>query len=136
MLTEDYVQVVNAQLERLLVYETVFKEYTQTCLNIERGHCYATENLERLRGYFSRNVLRFNRFVENYGKIQAPKEYGDFNALILSGLKGIKHGVSMMLMAIEKDGLNHGLFEAGLAKQKQSRTEIDGAFTHIASQAM
>ena len=33
----SYVEVINQNLERLLVFETVFKEYVHTCKNIEKG---------------------------------------------------------------------------------------------------
>lgn len=44
----SYVEVINQNLERLLVFETVFKEYVHTCKNIEKGNCYASESLDRL----------------------------------------------------------------------------------------
>ena len=53
----SYVEVINQNLERLLVFETVFKEYVHTCKNIEKGNCYASESLDRLRLYFTKNVI-------------------------------------------------------------------------------
>ena len=35
----SYVEVINQNLERLLVFEAVFKEYVHTCKNIEKGNC-------------------------------------------------------------------------------------------------
>lgn len=128
MLAQDYIAYVNAELERLLVYETVFKEYIHTCQNIEKGNCYASESLSRLREYFSKNVLRFNRFVDQCALVTAPKGYVTFNRQLIAGLRGIQHGVSVMLMGIECDQVNHQLFDTGLKQQKDARAAIDHAF--------
>ncbi|WP_179395517.1 hypothetical protein [Lacticaseibacillus absianus] len=131
MLKDQYVARVNQELERLLVFETVFKEYHHTCKNIEKGNCYASESFERIRLYLSKNILRFNRFVDQCAKLSAPHGYEDFNRTLIDGLQGIKKGVTLTLMAIEPDNLDATLFNAGLSQQEQARAEIDAAFSQI-----
>ncbi|WP_125704275.1 hypothetical protein [Lacticaseibacillus daqingensis] len=131
MLTNQYVACVNQELERLLVFETVFKEYLHTCKNIEKGNCYASENFDRLRLYLSKNILRYNRFVEQCARITAPSGYETFNQRLIEGLRGIKNGVTMTLRAIEPDRLNTRLFDAGMAQQVEARADIDAAFAQI-----
>ncbi|MFD1484211.1 hypothetical protein ACFQ5J_03075 [Lacticaseibacillus baoqingensis] len=135
MLTEDYIQLVNQELDRLLVYETVFKEYTATCHKLEIGNCFASENFEQLHDYFSRNVLRFNHFVSECYHIQPPAGFTDFNETLLTSLEAIKHAVSLMLMAIEPTGVNHPLYEAGLHEQARAHSELDAAFALIGGEA-
>ncbi|MCI1987333.1 MAG: hypothetical protein LKJ69_12395 [Lactobacillus sp.] len=135
MLSEDYIQIVNQELDRLLVYETVFKEYTTTCHKLEIGNCYASENFERLHDYFSRNVLRFNHFVAECYRIQAPAEYTGFNQTLLTSLEAIKHAVSLMLMAIDVDGVNHTLYDSGLHEQARAHKALDAAFAAIGGTA-
>ncbi|WP_262316746.1 hypothetical protein [Lacticaseibacillus parakribbianus] len=131
MQTDQYVQCVNQELERLLVFETVFKEYFHTCKNIEKGNCYASESFERLHLYLSKNILRYNRFVDQCAKVTAPRGYEEFNRRLIEGLQGIRNGVLLTLMAIEPDKLDASLFNAGLTTQKQARDAIDQAFSHI-----
>lgn len=136
MSTDEYVASVNQQLERLLVYETVFKEYVHTCRNIEKGNCYASESLARLRDYYSKNVLRFNRFVAQCEKLQAPRGYAAFNQALISGLEDIRAGILMTLSAIYDNGVEHPRFEQGVEEQQQARAEINEAFARIEPQAV
>ncbi len=136
MLNEDYIQTVNIALERLLVYETVFKEYGLTCHKLEIGNCLATESFSQLHDYFSRNVLRFNRFVSDCSKFKAPHGYTTFNRTFIHCLEQTQQAVSMMLMAIEDDGVNHQLYDRGVKMQEQARAQLDAAFATIDAKAI
>ncbi|MEL1196511.1 hypothetical protein AADX85_15710, partial [Staphylococcus epidermidis] len=50
--TQEYIVRWNQFLERFIVFETVFSEYTQTSKNITKGRCLVDENLESLNEYF------------------------------------------------------------------------------------
>lgn len=131
MQTDQYVITVNQKLERLLVFETVFKEFFHTCLNIEKGNCYASESLAQLRTYFSKNVISFNRFVDETARLCAPRGYQKFNQILIGSLAKIGTGVAMSLMAIEGNGVDHRLFETGIAQAEAARAAIDAAFDTI-----
>ncbi|MCI1894962.1 MAG: hypothetical protein LKJ29_01860 [Lactobacillus sp.] len=131
MLTTEYIQCVNQELERLLVFETVFKEYAHTCRNIEKGNCLASESFSNIRLYFSKNIIRFDRFVQQCAKVTAPSGYERFNNTLIDGLKGIRKAVLAILGAIEPDHMDHEQFEDGLEAQKAARAEIDHAFEEI-----
>lgn len=79
----SYVEVINQNLERLLVFETVFKEYVHTCKNIEKGNCYASESLDRLRLYFTKNVIKFCNFVDSVNAESAPCNYAAFHKVLV-----------------------------------------------------
>lgn len=136
MQAQEYTAYVNRQLERLLVYQTVFKEYIHTCRNIEKGNCLASESLTSLRDYFSRNLLRFNRFIDECTATEAPAGYKRFNRIMLDGLRGVQQGASEVLMAIEPQHVDHQLLERGQAQQEQARMRIDSAFSVIEAKAM
>lgn len=127
----SYVEVINQNLERLLVFETVFKEYVHTCKNIERGNCYASESLDRLRVYFTKNVIKFCSFVDSVDAEAAPCNYAAFHRVLVSGLRGIRSGVLDILQAIGPDQIDHERFDAGLAEQQAARAQIDSAFSKI-----
>ncbi|WP_423492856.1 hypothetical protein [Lacticaseibacillus paracasei] len=127
----NYVEVVNQNLERLLVFETVFKEYVHTCKNIEKGNCYASESVDHLRLYFTKNVMKFCTFVDSVDAEAAPCNYAAFHKVLVNGLRGIRGGVLNMLQAIGTDKVDHDRFAAGLAEQQAARAEIDTAFSKI-----
>ena len=127
----SYVEVINQNLERLLVFETVFKEYVHTCKNIEKRNCYASESLDRLRLYFTKNVIKFCNFVDSVNAESAPCNYAAFHKVLVSGLCGIRSGVLNMLQAIDTDQVDHERFAAGLAEQQAARAQIDSAFSKI-----
>ena len=119
----NYVEVVNQNLERLLVFETVFKEYVHTC--------NASESLDHLRLYFTKNVMKFCTFVDSVDAEAAPCNYAAFHKVLVNGLRGIRGGVLNMLQAIGTDKVDHDRFAAGLAEQQAARAEIDTAFSKI-----
>ncbi|KRK70193.1 hypothetical protein [Lacticaseibacillus nasuensis] len=131
MQADDYIAYANAQLERLLVYETVFKEYVHTAKNIEKGNCYASESLERLRDYFSKNVLRFTKFIGEVEAVTPPAGFCNFHAELVGGLQDMSHAVSVTLMGIEPTGVNHQLFDVGCVQEAAARTRIDHAFDQL-----
>lgn len=131
MQTKDYVQCVNQELERLLVFETVFKEYAHTCHNIEKGNCLASESFERVHLYFTKNIIRFDRFVDQCAAVPAPSGYERFNQLLVNGLKGIREAVIEMLDAIQPDHVDHSQFSTALAQQQAARRQINTAFEEI-----
>lgn len=135
MKTSDYVHEVNQLLERFLVYETVFKEYAETCHKIEIGNCLASENFAQLRDYYSRNVLRFNHFVTECQAIPVAPGLHEFHHAFLNALAQMQQGVSTMLMAIDDHGINHKLFARGQHQQAQARAQLDTACADL-SQAM
>ncbi|MFD1394021.1 hypothetical protein ACFQ3L_10635 [Lacticaseibacillus jixianensis] len=131
MQSKDYVQCVNQELERLLVFETVFKEYAHTCHNIEKGNCLASESFERIHLYFTKNVIRFDRFVDQCAAVSAPSGYERFNQLLVHGLRGIRASLIDMLNAIQPDHVDHSQFSGALRQQQAAREQINNAFEEI-----
>jgi len=126
-----YIQTVNQYLERLLVFETVFKEYIHTCKNIDKGNCYASESLDRLKEYFSKNIIRFNTFVNKVGQLSAPTEYAAFNSHFVEALNEMREGVYGTLIAIDDDAVDHSRFDASVTQQQEAREKISSIFEYI-----
>lgn len=72
---QAYVVQWNRFLERFIVFETVFSEYTQTSKNIMRGKGLVAENLQLLNRYSKQNLMVLNQFVDQIMRIQPPAEF-------------------------------------------------------------
>ncbi|MSD84281.1 hypothetical protein GKC32_00390 [Lactobacillus curvatus] len=76
---QEYIVQWNQFLERFIVFETVFSEYTQTSKNIIKGRCLVDENLGSLNEYFQRNLRVFKRFIDQVTLLNPPKELREIN---------------------------------------------------------
>ncbi|KRM72730.1 hypothetical protein [Lacticaseibacillus brantae] len=131
MQEQTYIYTINQYIERLLVFETVFKEYAHTCQNIDKGNCYASESLSRLKEYFSKNLIRFNTFVQTVSQLSAPNKYAVFNQHFIEALKEMQSGAIGTLRAIDDENVDHSRFEASVEKQAQARQRISSIFEYI-----
>lgn len=131
MQTQSYIVLINQYLERLLVFETVFSEYNQTTRNIVKGNCYASESLERIKDYFAKNAIRFDRFVSQINQVQAPDGYLTFNQRLLAALEQFNTGVLTTFNAISCDKIDQEQFETGISYQESAKAEISAAFDYI-----
>lgn len=136
MLIDTYIKTMNRQIDRLAVYDLVFDQYTLTCHKLEIGNCLATESYEQLHDYFSRNMLRFNKFVQECGDVVPPVELESFNNCFLAALALNQQAAMTMLIAIEPDGVNHHLYNRGVAEKKRAHQDIQVAIARILATAM
>lgn len=136
MLIDTYIKTMNRQIDRLAVYDLVFDQYTLTCHKLEVGNCLATESYEQLHDYFSRNMLRFNKFVQECNDVIPPVELESFNNSFLSALALNQQAAMTMLIAIEADGVNHRLYNRGVAEKKRAHQDIQVAIAQILATAM
>lgn len=136
MLIDTYIKTMNRQIDRLAVYDLVFDQYTLTCHKLEVGNCLATESYEQLHDYFSRNMLRFNKFVQECNDVIPPVELESFNNSFLAALALNQQAAMTMLIAIEADGVNHRLYNRGVAEKKRAHQDIQVAIAQILATAM
>lgn len=136
MLIDTYIKTMNRQIDRLAVYDLVFDQYTITCHKLETGDCLANENYEQLHDYFSRNMLRFNKFVSECQAVVPPTELAGFNTNFLTALSLNQQAAMTMLMAIEPQGVNHRLYERGVAEKQRALQDIQVAVARIIATAM
>lgn len=64
LIAQNYLNQLIKLIERFIVFETVFSESAQTCLNIKRGKCLVNENLPTVKDYLKRNYTELNSFVK------------------------------------------------------------------------
>lgn len=136
MLIDTYIKTMNRQIDRLAVYDLVFDQYTLTCHKLEIGNCLATESYEQLHDYFSRNMLRFNKFVQECQAVTPPVEMESFNNCFLDALALNQQAAMTMLIAIEPHGVNHHLYNRGVAEKKRAHQDIQVAIARILATAM
>ncbi|WP_407890997.1 hypothetical protein [Lacticaseibacillus sp. N501-2] len=136
MLNDTYIKTMNRQIDRLSVYDLVFDQYTLTCHKLEIGNCLASDTFEQLHDYFSRNMLRFNKFVQDCHAITPPDELAGFHASFLAALALHQQAAMTMLIAIEPVGVNYRLYNRGVAEKKRATKEIQVAIARIFAVAM
>lgn len=101
----EYVVKLNRLLEKFVVFETVFFEYTQTCRNISLGKCLVNENLKTLKAYFEQNLVVLRKFVQQEANMQPPLAYEQVNQQLQSALADYVTATETMSSAIDGDEL-------------------------------
>ncbi|WP_459127288.1 hypothetical protein [Latilactobacillus curvatus] len=105
--TQEYIVRWNQFLERFIVFETVFSEYTQTSKNIIKGRCLVGENLESLNEYFQRNLRVFKQFIDQVTLLNPPKELREINRQLQLVMTDYVSSAEAMVTAFnEGDELN------------------------------
>lgn len=128
MYNSVYLTDVTRQLERLLVFKQVFNEYIHTCENIMCGNCLASENLTNLRNYFTRNLVRFQPFLEEIRSINVPKRYNRLHEDILISVDAYDRAISKIMDAMRGDRFDQTEFGMGKTDQERALSSIDSVF--------
>ncbi|AUX12410.1 hypothetical protein C0213_08250 [Latilactobacillus sakei] len=98
-----YIMRCNQIIEKLLVFDTVFNEYTQTCRNIILGRCLVNENLHSLKKYFQKNLVKLMHFVQLVESINPPSYFTDTNQRLKEAFRGYVESVEKMLLIIDSE---------------------------------
>lgn len=130
-MSQDYCRYMNQQLERLLVFEGVFKEYQRTVANIERGNCLASENLAALKDALCKNVLRFNRFVAECARHNVPENVQPVHQDVVAGMMIVSHGLEKVVAAINAVSVDHFYYEKGLSQHDAGLAHVNNAVSHF-----
>jgi len=128
MQNSEYLTNVTLRLERLLVFKQVFTEYINTCENILRGNCLASESLTNLRDYFMRNLLRFKPLVTEFTHHEAPACYTVLERDLRKFVLAYDEAISRVLNAIEDSRLDETNFERAKVDQADALDAIDSVF--------
>ncbi len=132
--TQEYIVRWNQFLERFIVFETVFSEYTQTSKNIIKGRCLVDENLESLNEYFQRNLRVFKQFIDQATLLNPPKELREINRQLQLVMTDYVSSAEAMVTAFnEGDELNlYQKLTTSRQQQKSDRTRISELLNQIA----
>lgn len=132
--TQEYIVRWNQFLERFIVFETVFSEYTQTSKNIIKGRCLVDENLESLNEYFQRNLRVFKQFIDQVTLLNPPKELREINRqLQLVMTDYVSSAEAMVTVFNEGDELNlYQKLTTSRQQQKSLRIRISELLNQIA----
>jgi len=132
--TQEYIVRWNQFLERFIVFETVFSEYTQTSKNIIKGRCLVDENLESLNEYFQRNLRVFKQFIDQVTLLNPPKELREINRQLQLVMTDYVSSAEAMVTAFnEGDELNlYQKLTTSRQQQKSDRTRISELLNQIA----
>lgn len=132
--TQEYIVRWNQFLERFIVFETVFSEYTQTSKNIIQGRCLVDENLESLNEYFQRNLRVFKQFIDQVTLLNPPKELREINRQLQLVMTDYVSSAEAMVTAFnEGDELNlYQKLTTSRQQQKSHRIRISELLNQIA----
>ena len=132
--TQEYIVRWNQFLERFIVFETVFSEYTQTSKNIIKGRCLVGENLESLNEYFLRNLRVFKQFIDQVTLLNPPKELREINRQLQLVMTDYVSSAEAMVTAFnEGDELNlYQKLTTSRQQQKSLRIRISELLNQIA----
>ena len=132
--TQEYIVRWNQFLERFIVFETVFSEYTQTSKNITKGRCLVGENLESLNEYFQRNLRVFKQFIDQVTLPNPPKELREINRQLQLVMTDYVSSAEAMVTAFnEGDELNlYQKLTTSRQQQKSLRICISELLNQIA----
>lgn len=132
--TQEYIVRWNQFLERFIVFETVFSEYTQTSKNIIKGRCLVDENLESLNEYFQRNLRVFKQFIDQATLLNPPKELREINRQLQLVMTDYVSSAEAMVTAFnEGDELNlYQKLTTSRQQQKSLRIRISELLNQIA----
>ncbi|ASN59921.1 hypothetical protein [Latilactobacillus curvatus] len=132
--TQEYIVRWNQFLERFIVFETVFSEYTQTSKNIIKGRCLVDENLESLNEYFQRNLRVFKQFIDQVTLLNPPKELREINRQLQLVMTDYVSSAEAMVTAFnEGDELNlYQKLTTSRQQQKSHRIRISELLNQIA----
>ncbi|AZP96605.1 hypothetical protein CYK59_06375 [Latilactobacillus curvatus] len=132
--TQEYIVRWNQFLERFIVFETVFSEYTQTSKNIIKGRCLVGENLESLNEYFQRNLQVFKQFIDQVTLLNPPKELREINRQLQLVMTDYVSSAEAMVTAFnEGDELNlYQKLTTSRQQQKSLRIRISELLNQIA----
>ncbi|BBE25981.1 hypothetical protein NFHkm12_08070 [Latilactobacillus curvatus] len=132
--TQEYIVRWNQFLERFIVFETVFSEYTQTSKNIIKGRCLVDENLESLNEYFQRNLRVFKQFIDQVTLLNPPKELREINRQLQLVMTDYVSSAEAMVTAFnEGDELNlYQKLTTSRQQQKSLRIRISELLNQIA----
>ncbi|MCM6843873.1 hypothetical protein NE293_04175 [Latilactobacillus curvatus] len=132
--TQEYIVRWNQFLERFIVFETVFSEYTQTSKNIIKGRCLVGENLESLNEYFQRNLRVFKQFIDQVTLLNPPKELREINRQLQLVMTDYVSSAEAMVTAFnEGDELNlYQKLTTSRQQQKSLRIRISELLNQIA----
>ena len=132
--TQEYIVRWNQFLERFIVFETVFSEYTQTSKNIIKGRCLVDENLESLNEYFQRNLRVFKQFIDQATLLNPPKELREINRQLQLVMTDYVSSAEAMVTAFnEGDELNlYQKLTTSRQQQKSDRIRISELLNQIA----
>ncbi|MDG2980031.1 hypothetical protein KNP65_08730 [Latilactobacillus curvatus] len=132
--TQEYIVRWNQFLERFIVFETVFSEYTQTSKNIIKGRCLVDENLESLNEYFQRNLRVFKQFIDQVTLLNPPKELREINRQLQLVMTDYVLSAEAMVTAFnEGDELNlYQKLTTSRQQQKSHRIRISELLNQIA----
>ncbi|AOO75297.1 hypothetical protein LCW_04110 [Latilactobacillus curvatus] len=132
--TQEYIVRWNQFLERFIVFETVFSEYTQTSKNIIKGRCLVGENLESLDEYFQRNLRVFKQFIDQVTLLNPPKELREINRQLQLVMTDYVSSAEAMVTAFnEGDELNlYQKLTTSRQQQKSLRIRISELLNQIA----
>lgn len=132
--TQEYIVRWNQFLERFIVFETVFSEYTRTSKNIIKGRCLVDENLESLNEYFQCNLRVFKQFIDQVTLLNPPKELREINRqLQLVMTDYVSSAEAMVTVFNEGDELNlYQKLTTSRQQQKSLRIRISELLNQIA----
>jgi len=132
--TQEYIVRWNQFLERFIVFETVFSEYTQTSKNIIKGRCLVDENLESLNECFQRNLRVFKQFIDQVTLLNPPKELREINRQLQLVMTDYVSSAEAMVTAFnEGDELNlYQKLTTSRQQQKSDRIRISELLNQIA----
>ncbi|MDG2986069.1 hypothetical protein KNP41_01075, partial [Latilactobacillus curvatus] len=132
--TQEYIVRWNQFLERFIVFETVFSEYTRTSKNIIKGRCLVDENLESLNEYFQRNLRVFKQFIDQATLLNPPKELREINRQLQLVMTDYVSSAEAMVTAFnEGDELNlYQKLTTSRQQQKSLRIRISELLNQIA----
>lgn len=132
--TQEYIVRWNQFLERFIVFETVFSEYTQTSKNIIKGRCLVDENLESLNEYFQRNLRVFKQFIDQVTLLNPPKELREINRQLQLVMTDYVSSAEAMVTAFnEGDELNlYQKLTTSRQQQKSHQIRISELLNQIA----
>ncbi|WP_424349060.1 hypothetical protein ACPBEH_09945 [Latilactobacillus sp. 5-91] len=116
-----YIMRCNQVIEKLLVFDTVFNEYTQTCRNIVLGRCLVNENLHSLKKYFQKNLVNLLHFVQLIESINPPSYFAETNQRLKEAFRGYVGSVEKMLSIIETE--NDSLILEKLKEIRQNQKD-------------
>lgn len=132
--TQEYIVRWNQFLERFIVFETVFSEYTRTSKNIIKGRCLVGENLESLNEYFQRNLRVFKQFIDQVTLLNPPKELREINRQLQLVMTDYVSSAEAMVTAFN-EGNELNLYQkltTSRQQQKSDRTRISELLNQIA----
>ena len=125
-----YIMRCNQVAEKLLVFDTVFNEYTQTCRNIVLGRCLVNENLHSLKKYFQKNLVNLRHFVELTESINPPSYFTETNQRLKEAFRGYAESVEKMLSIIETEN------DSLILEKLQEIRQIQKDYCHQINEAL